>query len=207
MQTLNTQQNGLISTQAHIPSKPKTIKSHNIETKIIEAKSLIIVRLKINYAWNRTKQLLRIYSIFRHQQTKIQAYLLFQFLRIILLLRDVKSHRMRQDPPLLEENRRYTILLNTPHWSTLSSISTLPPTIPVTQRPTAISVRPLDRPSIRLKSRRRMKLMNLLIQVFLRRQIQFRLRFRHSLHHCIKQSECVNAWVVLSPAEWKSIVS
>ena len=38
MQTLHTQQNGSIATPAHTPSEPKTIKSHNIETKIIETK-------------------------------------------------------------------------------------------------------------------------------------------------------------------------
>ena len=38
MQTLHTQKNGSIATQAHIPSEPKPIKSHNIETKIEETK-------------------------------------------------------------------------------------------------------------------------------------------------------------------------
>ena len=38
MQSLHTQKNGSIATQAHIPSEPKTIKSQNIETKITETK-------------------------------------------------------------------------------------------------------------------------------------------------------------------------
>ena len=50
MQSLHTQKNGSIATQAHIPSEPKPIKSQNIETKIIETRVSHIVRLKINYA-------------------------------------------------------------------------------------------------------------------------------------------------------------
>ena len=42
MQSLHTQKNGSIATQAHIPSEPKPIKSQNIETKIIETKLSII---------------------------------------------------------------------------------------------------------------------------------------------------------------------
>ena len=38
MQSLHTQKNGSIATQAHIPSEPKPIKSQNIETKIIATK-------------------------------------------------------------------------------------------------------------------------------------------------------------------------
>ena len=171
MQTLHTQKNGLIATQANIPSEPKPIKSHNIETKIKETKVSYNCSFEDKLRSKSKQAIAQVLFLFPPPTNKIQSYLLFQSLPLIILLqRDVSSHRMRQDLPLSRLKRRQKILPITPHWSTFSPRSTLPPTNLLTQRSTAISVRPLVRPPIHLKSHRRMKLINFLIQVFLRRE-------------------------------------
>ena len=94
---------------------------------------------------------------------------------------------MRQDPPLSRSNRRHKIQNTARHFAMIdasakinaSANKSIYTTINSNSSQTAQSA------SDTLKVARRMKLTNLLIQVFLRRLMQICLRFRHSLHHCV----------------------